>query len=109
MFQAETHIRVRGEMDDAYAALHRRRQRRLVENVAAHEPETGMSRRAREKFLPARRKIVVGHHRHAIGQQPVDEMASDETGRARDERRPVHRSKPMACSTMNLGRCLTSS
>ena len=85
MLRAEAHVGVGGEMKDELGALHGARQRLRVEQVALDEAEIRVRRRALEKAHPAGRQIVVADDGVAVGEQTIDQIASDEAGCSGDK------------------------
>ena len=85
MFQAETHIGIGGEMKNGVATGHRFGQRGQIQIVAFDEFEIFIFQRAIEKFSLAGRKIIPADDGFAVGEQAVNEVAANETGRAGDE------------------------
>src|SRR6185295_7842003 len=89
-------------------------ERFTVEDVALDETEARVRERVRQKLAPPGGEVVVRHDVVAAGEQPIDEVAADETGASGDQ--GFHRvsggvavSRPIASSMMNLGRRFVSS
>ena len=109
MLKAVADVSVGGEVNNCPAPVHCLGESGGDKGIAAHQTEIFLRLRQREKLGSSSRKIVEPDDLNSLRQQPVDERAADKAGRTRDEDRPVHGSNPMACSTINLGRSLTSS
>ena len=101
MLQPESHVRVGGEVKNKIAPGHRRGERGQIEAIAPDQFEPGLLPRVLQEFILAGGKIVVAGNRFAVPQQPVNEIAPDETRSARDKdfihdwARSVGRTRPV--------------
>jgi hypothetical protein len=77
---SETHIRIRGQMKNELAAIERRRQRLLVEQIPIHEPKPLIRASLVKKPESAGGEIIVTHHMVPQGEQSIRQSATDEPG-----------------------------
>jgi len=92
VFPAVADVGVGREVENEVGALHRRREVRQVEVVAAYESEVRMALRAFEETRLAGGEVVPAGDPHAVREQAVDEVGTDEAGGAGDEG-VLHRTK----------------
>ena len=85
MLEAKAHIRVGRQMKNEIATGHRTGHCQQFETVAFHEFEPRIGHRCLKKFPLAGGKIVPANNVLAAGEQPVHEVAADESGRAGHE------------------------
>jgi len=88
MVQAATHVGVGLQVKDPVAARDRALEHLRVEHVALDEPHPGALECFRDELPPAGAEVVDDHDLHAVGIEPVDEVAADESGAARDAGAP---------------------
>ncbi len=85
MVGAEAHVGVGREVEDEIVPLHGLGQAGFVQHVPFDQPEARLEQRlGQEAPLPGR-EVVVSRDGMAVGQEPVYQIAADETGSAGDE------------------------
>src|SRR6476469_8887877 len=72
-------------MDHEIRAPHGSLERRQVEDIPPMELEAGRRRGLLQEMLPPGRKVVVAYDIVALGEQPVHQVAGNESGRAGDK------------------------
>ena len=85
MLGAEPHVGVGGQMEDEVAALHRRREGGQVEIVAADQRNRGSAAAPSRNCSWPVEKLSHPTTRQSTGEQPVDQVGADESGRAGHE------------------------
>ena len=85
VFEPEADVGIGGEMKDHVAARHSCPQFLEVQHVAFDQRERGVVLCAGKELHHTGREIVVADNPISGGQQPINQMAADKSGRAGDE------------------------
>jgi hypothetical protein len=85
MLQAEPHVRIGSEMIDEPATFHGGGESGKVEVVPLDQAEPFAGESVREELAPAGAEVVPADYMMAALEQQVNQVTSDETGRAGDK------------------------